>query len=614
SASCATNNGGCDPLTTCTAGSSGVVCGACPAGYTGTGATGCTDINECATNNGGCDPLTTCTNKPGSFTCGACPTGYTGGGASGCTDINECATNNGGCDPLTTCTNSPGSFSCGACPAGYTGTGASGCTDVNECATSNGGCDPLTTCTNSPGSFSCGPCPAGYTGTGATGCTLINNCAPNPCLNGGTCTNGVNTFTCACATGYTGTTCATPVASGTGADGAASVGSGTVNLGTTSVASGRSCADGGDAVSYSVTALTSTTATLSASPATGCLAANDEVLLINLQGTAAANGNVGNYETLRVASVAGATVTFASAKVNFYGAGASDDSGLGTATTNQRVVLQRVPNFSSITVSAGATLTVGAWNGVKGGVLFVRSAGAVNVAGTISLDGLGYRGGARPTATKQDGFQGETYAGLGANSQAAFLGAGSGGRGDPCATYGVGGGGAGYGAVGSNGAGSATTCMGIGGAVYGNAALSKLFFGSGAGSGGNDDVLTDNPTGGLGGTGGGILVIMAGNLTVTGSVSARGTAGQGDATAGCFGSTTTSCWDFSGPGGGGAGGSIYLSGNQVSLGTSLVTAAAGAGGLGGESNGGTGGVGRIAVHYATSIAGTSTPAAAVSSP
>ena len=37
-----------------------------------------------------------------------------------------------------------------------------------------------------------------------------DDCRPNnPCANGGSCTDGVNTFTCNCATGYTGATCAT---------------------------------------------------------------------------------------------------------------------------------------------------------------------------------------------------------------------------------------------------------------------------------------------------------------------------------------------------------------------------------------------------------------------
>jgi len=77
--------------------------------------------------NGGCDALSTCTNTAGSHTCGACPTGYTGTGATSCVDVNECLTGNGGCDPLTTCTNTAGSHTCGACPTGYVGTGATGC-------------------------------------------------------------------------------------------------------------------------------------------------------------------------------------------------------------------------------------------------------------------------------------------------------------------------------------------------------------------------------------------------------------------------------------------------------------------------------------------------------
>ena len=36
----------------------------------------------------------------------------------------------------------------------------------------------------------------------------IDYCAGAPCLNGGTCTYDVNGFTCACASGYVGGTCA----------------------------------------------------------------------------------------------------------------------------------------------------------------------------------------------------------------------------------------------------------------------------------------------------------------------------------------------------------------------------------------------------------------------
>ena len=35
----------------------------------------------------------------------------------------------------------------------------------------------------------------------------IDECADKPCLNGGTCVDGVNDYTCVCAVGYTGENC-----------------------------------------------------------------------------------------------------------------------------------------------------------------------------------------------------------------------------------------------------------------------------------------------------------------------------------------------------------------------------------------------------------------------
>ena len=157
---CETGNGGCDPLTSCTNDGGSATCGPCPSGYSGTGATACTDVNECQTNNGGCSPTppATCGNTPGSRTC-TCPSGYggTGIGPGSCIDVNECATTNGGCSssPPVVCTNTAGSRTCGACPSGYTGPGTT-CTDVNECATTNGGCiSPTPTCVNTPGGWVC---------------------------------------------------------------------------------------------------------------------------------------------------------------------------------------------------------------------------------------------------------------------------------------------------------------------------------------------------------------------------------------------------------------------------------------------------------------------------
>merc|ERR1712072_752637 len=76
--------------------------------------------------------------------------------------------------------------------------------NIDECAPNpckNGG-----TCKDGVNSFTC-TCAAGYSGDTCE--TNINECASNPCKNGGTCHDGVNSFTCTCATGYSGSTCET---------------------------------------------------------------------------------------------------------------------------------------------------------------------------------------------------------------------------------------------------------------------------------------------------------------------------------------------------------------------------------------------------------------------
>ena len=117
---------------------------------------------------------------------------------------------------------------------------------------------------------------------------------------------------------------------GTGADGNISI-STTINISTTAVAGGRTCAD---AISYSVIALTTTTATLSSTPVAGCLkteAANgtgngDKLMLINEQGYGGNNSNVGNYEIVTAQSVSGNVVTFKTAKANHYGTTSGGDA------------------------------------------------------------------------------------------------------------------------------------------------------------------------------------------------------------------------------------------------------------------------------------------------
>ncbi|XP_052808439.1 fibropellin-1-like isoform X2 [Mya arenaria] len=63
----------------------------------------------------------------------------------------------------------------------------------------NGECSVLGICS----------CLAGYEAVSFFACQEINECASNPCINGGTCNDLVNEFTCTCATGFKGITCQT---------------------------------------------------------------------------------------------------------------------------------------------------------------------------------------------------------------------------------------------------------------------------------------------------------------------------------------------------------------------------------------------------------------------
>jgi hypothetical protein len=82
---------------------------------------------DCVTDNGGCDVLTVCNGIAPTHSCSACPAGYSGNGVAGCSDIDECATNNGACARSTSCTNTPGGHVCGDCPSGFVRSGQAAC-------------------------------------------------------------------------------------------------------------------------------------------------------------------------------------------------------------------------------------------------------------------------------------------------------------------------------------------------------------------------------------------------------------------------------------------------------------------------------------------------------
>ncbi len=351
---------------------------------------------------------------------------------------------------------------------------------------------------------------------------------------------------------------------GNGSDSSISV-AGEINLNSVNRIEGRVCADGGDMVHYNIINIQdSNSVQVEKNVSEGCLSPGDEILIINLQGTPSDNVNTGNWETLTVESVSGDIINFTTNKKYFYGSSIDSDDNIGTAADKQKVQLQRVPNYSEITISSTGSLTADAWDGTDGGVLFFRVNGSLNIeeGGTINMTGKGYRGGIAK------GYQGESYPGTGGMSNTPN--GGGGGSGGMTSGAHAGGGGGGYGTAGAKD-------TGLGGLPYGSATLDQLFLGSGGGV--NHDICV------TGGKGGGIIFVSSENITSSGSIISNGTDGQSCGT--------------NGKNGAGSGGSIYLSALNINIGTDNVYAA-----------GGTivaaGGAGRIRID-SNELEGSSTP-------
>jgi len=252
-----------------------------------------------------------------------------------------------------------------------------------------------------------------------------------------------------------------------------------------------------------------------------------------------------------------------------------------TSSDNNRAQIQRVPQYTDCPVS-GTVTPLSAWNGTWGGIVAVMCRGTMNVSGSISVAAMGYRGGR--AGNDDNNTQGEGYPGLGIHRSEANGNGGGGGHAAP-------GGGGGYGTAGTASIGTGGSSAG--GVAVGVSDLSVTFLGGGGGGGGSNGCGGSN-----GGSGGGIAVIYARNLEISGVLSAAGQNGY------------NACERA---GGGGSGGAIKLVVANASIGTSRVTAASGAGGLGNpwQNNGGSGGLGRIRLEYCESLSGTTDPTASV---
>jgi len=363
------------------------------------------------------------------------------------------------------------------------------------------------------------------------------------------------------------------------------------NLSTDIIDPNRVCPDG---VSYSVVEIVGSRATLDREPGLCCLLFDDELLLINLQGSASSSTNVGNWELLRVASVSGRGVFSQSPALRSYGASEGVNSDIGTGEGQQRVMLLRVPKVIHLAIDPGVTLTASPWDGFKGGVFAMR-ASFNGVQWLIDMTGRGFRGGLGVCgAGASDRAQGgESFAGPGVIAAgdaglwqtASMANAMGGGGGCFSSSDVLGGGGGGYGA-----AGDTAVCSGVcdqacawdaaGGTSLGFEDLTqRMYLGSGGGGGGGQGVGCSN-----GGAGGGVVVMAGQNIELDGSGAVKA-----DGVPPAPGMA---------PGGSGSGGSIYLwSQGDVSLGAQQVTARGGEAAAGGAA----GGAGRIMLHHTDSV-------------
>ncbi|WP_424951282.1 tandem-95 repeat protein [Deinococcus sp.] len=334
-------------------------------------------------------------------------------------------------------------------------------------------------------------------------------------------------------------------------------------------------------------------------------------------GTTTASGataiNAGKYEYVVAtsASSGGGSVTIrgdgaGGGLLNGYAASAySASSG---AKTFQVI---RVPQYSSATL--GAALTSPAWNGASGGVVAIDVAGVLNLnGGAITTTGLGFRGGGgrqlagaaggtgtdyRNLATNPyHGQKGEGLAGTprylnnagvlldttvegypnGSSARGAPGNAGGGGTdSNPLAndqnSGGGGGAGGGAGGQGGNAWSSAAAVGGLGGTPVA-ASVTQVLLGGGGGAGSSNDG-TGTPASSFassGAAGGGAVLVRAGTISGTGSVTANG-------------SSANNTVANDGSGGGGAGGSVLVV-SPAALPAGLTVNARG--GTGGTNTGG----------------------------
>lgn len=242
----------------------------------------------------------------------------------------------------------------------------------------------------------------------------------------------------------------------------------------------------------------------------------DEILLHQAQYQPSVS-IAGSYEFVYIAKISGTTITLNRPLTKTFYSGTPNAA---NATVTQVV---RVPNYTNLTINGA--MTTKAWDGFSGGLIVAKCSGTltVNSTGSINLTNKGYRQGFT-NSTFGFGRQGESWSGLGVNSQSRNNGGGgSSNTGASHYRWPSGGGGgahAGGGGAGSLGASSpnsngacsgSSRTAGTGGSAYGTSDLSRIYFGSGSGGNGTTCAGHGSTQGRIGG---GSLIFSANSISI----------------------------------------------------------------------------------------------------
>jgi len=142
----------------------------------------------------------------------------------------------------------------------------------------------------------------------------------------------------------------------------------------------------------------------------GAVSAGDLLLIVQMAGatidttdtatygTITNLGSAGRYEFVGVEGKAGSVITLACGLKNGY-----------SRTGKTQVI--RVPQYTTLTIASGNSITAPAWDGVTGGVVAVHAETTLQLGGSIDVSAKGFRGGAADNATGPTGTATTLYRG-----------------------------------------------------------------------------------------------------------------------------------------------------------------------------------------------------------